>query len=183
MKQFAPLALGLCAALSTSCGSQPAAGPANSSNASNQAAIQTIDTSNVQVQTPTEMQNSNAANPLRSAQNPTLLDQPAKPPTYPAPDNSEYSPTMNKDGLPVETRTFKSHPQIVKAVRSWLNTKDKKVEIFLKNGKVVNVPAEKLENFNSLPVTAFEEAAGIKAAPQSGGRPAEPGKTETKKQN
>jgi hypothetical protein len=95
--------------------------------------------------------------------------------TYPAPDNSEYSTIMDANGLPVETRVFKSDPQISKVVRTWLGVKEKKISIYLKNGKVVNVAGDKMEDIKTVPVTTFYDAAGIKQAtapPAPGKKPA-----------
>lgn len=110
--------------------------------------------------------NSNIANAFNSnavPSNPTTAANP-KYMTYPAPDDSEYSTIMDKSGMPVETRVFRSDPQISKVVRTWLSVDEKKIVIYLRNGKVVNLPGSKIEDIKSVPVSTFYEAAGIKSA-------------------
>ena len=97
----------------------------------------------------------------------------AKPLTFPAPDNSEYSSSMNSTGQAVETRTFHSDPVIAKVERIWKDVNDKTVTIYLKNGKTVKVPADKVPEIKSLPVQSFYDLAGVKPAqPASKGTPA-----------
>jgi len=96
-------------------------------------------------------------------------DPSAKPPAptaMPAPDDSLVTTVMGRDGLPVETRVFKSDPQLSKVVRTWFSTKEKKITVYLKNGKTVEMDGDKFENISTVPATAILEAAGLK--PQSG---------------
>jgi len=163
MKQFFLAAA--VAAMAAGCGSQGEAGSANA-NASNPAdaantAVVSVDTSNVAVINPTQSALTNSKFANRAVQNPTIGSQAVKPTAFPAPDNSEYVTTMSKEGTPVETRTFKNHPQLSKIVRTWISIKDKKTEVYLKNGKVVSVPADKLENINSVPASLILQAAGV----------------------
>ena len=77
---------------------------------------------------------------------------------------------MGKDGLPVETRVFKENPKIEKVVKAWKSPKEKKISVYLKNGKVVELDGDKFENINSVPVAAILEAVGVKpqtAAPKT----------------
>jgi len=85
--------------------------------------------------------------------------------TFPAPDNSEYQTTMDKTGAAIETRTFHDNPYITKVTRTWKGVNDKSIAIYLKSGKVVNLPGDKLPEIRSLPVESFYEAAGVKVAP------------------
>jgi hypothetical protein len=91
----------------------------------------------------------------------------AKPMTFPAPDDSEYSSTMDKTGAAIERRVFHNDPQLVKVEKVWKGVNDKTISIYLKNGKVVKLPGDKIENINSQPASVFLDAAGVKptAAP------------------
>lgn len=104
---------------------------------------------------------------IANANPPTVINPkvPAKQMTFPAPDDSEYSSTMDKSGMAIETRVFHSNPQISKVVRTWKGVNDKTISIYLKNGKVIDLPGDKIDNINSQPVSVFLDAAGIK--PQS----------------
>jgi hypothetical protein len=88
-----------------------------------------------------------------------------KPLTFPAPDDSEYFSVMDKTGMAVETRLFHNNPQIIKVTRTWKTPTDKTIQIYLKNGKVVKLPGDQIQNVNSAPVSVFLDAAGIKASP------------------
>jgi hypothetical protein len=95
-----------------------------------------------------------------NAGNPSMAN--AKPMVFPAPDDSEYSTTMDQSGSAIETRTFRKDPVIAKVERIWKGVNDKTVSIYLKNGKVVSVPADKWTDIKSQPVQVFYEAAGVK---------------------
>jgi hypothetical protein len=84
-----------------------------------------------------------------------------KPMTYSAPDDSDYSTTMNAKGQAVETRVFHSNKFISKIVRTWSGVNDKTVSIYLKNGKIVNVAGDKWPDIKGQPVENFYPAAGI----------------------
>jgi hypothetical protein len=99
--------------------------------------------------------NSNPVANVNSAQKLKMM-------SYPAPDDSEYSSTMNKSGMPIETRLFHNHPQLIKVVRTWKNINDKTISIYLKGGKVVKLPGDQIPNMNSVPASVFLDAAGTK---------------------
>jgi hypothetical protein len=157
------------------CGSSAGSDGVNSNGAantaSNPAAIQSnqnpANATNMIVVKPEDLANIKT-NGRVVVNNPT--GQPIKPTAFPAPDYSEYTTVMNKDGLPVETRVFKENPQIDKIVRSWKSPKEKKISVYLKNGKVVELDGDKFDNINTVPVAAILEAAGVKpqnAAPEA----------------
>ncbi len=75
-----------------------------------------------------------------------------------APDNSEITNAMDAKGQPLETRTFKKHPVLVKIERTNLNNRD--IKIYLKNGKVVNLPAGRVENFLTASADGILKAVG-----------------------
>ncbi len=62
-----------------------------------------------------------------------------------APDDSEVSSRMNDKGEPLETRVFKNHPVLVKVERT--NLDNRNVKVYLKNGKVFDLPESKADNF------------------------------------
>ncbi|HEX2639234.1 MAG TPA: hypothetical protein VHL50_01625 [Pyrinomonadaceae bacterium] len=155
--------------LIAACGSSAENSGVNSNGAantaSNPAAAQAnqnpANATNMIVVKPEDLANYNANTGGRViVNNPT--GEPIKPTAFPAPDYSEYTTVMNKDGLPVETRVFKNNAQIDKIVRSWKSPKEKKISVYLKSGKVVELDGDKLENINSVPVAAILEAVGLK---------------------
>src|SRR5437773_291655 len=80
-----------------------------------------------------------------------------KPMVYPAPDNSEYTSAMDKTGAVTETRVFHHNPQLIKIVKVTRTVTDKSISIYLKNGKVVNLPGDKLQDIKSQPVSVILE--------------------------
>ncbi len=80
----------------------------------------------------------------------------------PAPYDSSVSTTMNKDGRFLETRTFRKDPLIQKVERI---QEEKKVKVYLKNGKVVELPYDKGSTlFQGGAPQDILTAAGIKSA-------------------
>ena len=117
--------------------------------------------------TPTNGTNidSNAANPTNVNQAQVKVVTPStsvKPMTFPAPDDSEYSSSMDKSGQAIETRVFHKDPLIVKVEKVWKSVNDQTVSIYLKNGKVVKLPGNKWPDIKSQPVQSFYDAAGVK---------------------
>lgn len=80
-----------------------------------------------------------------------------------APDNSLVNTTQRSDGSFAETRTFKDHPELSKVERV-TNGAKVTVKVYLKNGKVIEVPKEKLQEFQILAPGNILLAAGIKPA-------------------
>jgi hypothetical protein len=99
-------------------------------------------------------------------------------PGRPASDNSEIFVEL-KD-VPIETRVFKNHPQLEKVVKSGAPGKTT-IKVYLKGGKVVDVPGDKFPNLAAETAASILAAAGVKA-PASGGatRPADTKKTDQK---
>jgi hypothetical protein len=88
----------------------------------------------------------------------------------PAPDDSTFNSTMNAKGQFVETRTFKNHPQLAKVERVFVTPSEKKIFVYLKNGKVIEVADEKLPTFQATVPGTILQAAGVKLnqpAPES----------------
>lgn len=81
-----------------------------------------------------------------------------------ASDNSEIYTEMNQKGQPVETRVFKDNASLDKVVRTYLTAENPQIKVYLKNGKVIDLPKDKIENiFN---VSADEILSSVGAAPQ-----------------
>lgn len=95
--------------------------------------------------------NMDLANANANIQNsvPARRPAPAKtdPLVRPAPDDSEIIAENNTDGDLVETRIFKNHDMIAKVERILTaSRRDGRVRIFLKNGRVYELPVSKLKN-------------------------------------
>jgi len=88
----------------------------------------------------------------------------AIPMAYPAPDNSEISSTMN-NSVPTEIRTFKNNPMLVKMERIFVDVKNPQIKVYLKNGKVVNVPPGKISNPATASADEILSAAGVARKP------------------
>ena len=90
---------------------------------------------------------------------------PAGPPPplqfQPAGEDTEIATTMTREGLMVEVRRFKNHPQITKIEAKWLGATDKELKYFLKNGKTVDVKTDKIGNLKTTPVSVLVELAGL----------------------
>ena len=76
-----------------------------------------------------------------------------------APDNSEVTSEMNDKGQPLETRTFKKHRVLAKIERIDLDNRN--IKVYLKNGKVVNLPEGKIEDFLTAPANDILKAVGV----------------------
>ena len=89
-------------------------------------------------------------------------------PTKPAPDNSQVSSTMNKEGTPIETRTFKNHPILLKTERIYADVDNPNSLVYLKNGKIVTLPQDANVNLSNAPANEILRAISITAdaAPQ-----------------
>ena len=79
--------------------------------------------------------------------------------TRPAPDDSVIVTTMNRQGNPVETRTFNRHPLLAKVEKITIG-KDPQYKVYLRSGKVLNAPVDKMENFRALAPENILDAVG-----------------------
>lgn len=95
-----------------------------------------------------------------------------------APDNSEITSLMDAKGQMIDTRTFKNNPVLAKIERNVTDAKNPQVKVYLKNGKVINLPPGKLANPTGASASEILIAAGLapKAAPPKN---APPGKEKT----
>lgn len=97
----------------------------------------------------------------------------------PAADNSTYTAEMNESGKPVETRTFKSHPILLKIEKITLSPRDYVFKIYLKDGKVVESKSEELKQFRYIAPENILEA--INKLPKATPDPNDPTKDGKKK--
>jgi len=70
----------------------------------------------------------------------------AKPITQAAPDNSEMQGSMNPQGQPFETRTFKNHPVLLKVERIYVSLENPVIKVYMRNGKTVDLSKDKIAN-------------------------------------
>lgn len=77
-----------------------------------------------------------------------------------APDNSEIVSSMDAQGQPIETRTFKKHPILLKIERVNLNDGD--IKLYLKNGKAVVLPEAAAKSFLTASAAELLKAANVK---------------------
>lgn len=92
-----------------------------------------------------------------------LSDQPgiatkAQPFTRPAPDNSVYTVTLADEA--VETRTFKDNPQLVR-VEKRSNGSQSSIKVFLKDGRVIDLPGDKIAAMSMASAADILAAAGV----------------------
>lgn len=143
-------------------GANPAAN-SNPSNANTVAATNAKPASELQPYNGVQNLNPNAFN----ATNDNLKVIPYQPKkgempygTRTAPDDSIFSSgSRGKDF--VETRTFKNHP-ILSKVEKIMDGKTSKYKVYLKGGKIVEAPADKLTNFAAMAPNSILEAIGMK---------------------
>ena len=76
-----------------------------------------------------------------------------------SPDNSEIISSMDAKGQPLETRTFKNHPILVKIERTNLDSRD--IKVYLKNGKTVVLPESWADSFLTAPASDILKAVGL----------------------
>jgi len=85
----------------------------------------------------------------------------AKPLVNTAPDNSEISSTMNNQGIPIEIRTFKNNPMLAKVEKVFTDLKNPQIKVYLKNGKVVDLPSGKISNSSTASANEILTAVGV----------------------
>ena len=94
----------------------------------------------------------------------------------PAPEESLFKAEMTSEGMPIETRTFKSHPQILKVERVWITPQDKRLKVYLRNGKMVEADGNSFDQLNIAASSQILEAARIKPqAPRGDSKKSEDG--------
>ena len=87
----------------------------------------------------------------------------------PAPDNSTFVSYLTDAGY--EIRTFKSHPQLLR-VEKRVATDSQTIKVFLRNGRVVELPGNALSALATVGADAILSAAGVQPNPGSQRPPA-----------
>jgi hypothetical protein len=82
--------------------------------------------------------------------------------TRPLPEDSELSTVMNSKGNVIETRTFKNNPYISKLERVTVTPKDVSLKLYLKNGTVRELPADKVKDFRIVATGTLLDIIGFK---------------------
>lgn len=117
------------------------------SNQANSAQANTAPDANANFDANIDLANANAnvTNVVPVRRQPTPKPQPL---TRQAPDDSVITAEIASQGDLVETRVFKNHDMVAKVERILppSRTSSGSVRVFLKNGKVYEVPASKLKN-------------------------------------
>lgn len=75
------------------------------------------------------------------------------------PDGSEVFTELRD--VPIETRIFKNHPQLLKVVKSGAPDRAT-VKVYLKSGKIVEIPGDKVPNLSNAQAADILNAAGVK---------------------
>lgn len=153
--------LGGCAGTS---GENNANAPTANVNRSNQTNGSTISGNNPDLIPYPGTENTNGVPTANSDVKVTKIDPTQIKPTNPAmtaADNSEILTVLNEKGA-VETRTFKSNPLLAKIERTTVG-KNVQLKVYLKNGKVIDLPAEKIGNFTNDSAQQILQAAGLVA--------------------
>src|SRR5688500_11165974 len=93
----------------------------------------------------------------------------------PAPDNSTFTSYLTDAGY--EIRTFNDHPQLLKAEKKVTSDGKQSLKIYLRDGKIVEAPANKVPVLATAPAALLLEAAGVRqpAAPVKGPIPSSQG--------
>jgi hypothetical protein len=92
----------------------------------------------------------------------------------PAPDNSTFTSYLSDAGY--EIRTFQSHPQLNKVEKRTTDDGKVTIKVFLRSGKVIELPGSAIPVLSTAPAFQIMDAAGVSA-------PAIPAKTNPKKPN
>lgn len=82
-----------------------------------------------------------------------------------APDDSTFNATMDAKGMMMEVRTFNNHPVLAKVERVFTSP-NKTIKVYLKNGKVISLSEDKLENFAAVAPANILLAAGVDGRPK-----------------
>ena len=175
MRVFLITILLLSAALLIACTGYFSGHDTANSNRENASANTLVESTNVDPNVNAELANANA-----NIQNiPVKRPQPApkeEPLTRTAPDDSVITAENNPEGDLVETRIFKNHDMLAKVERVLTaSRRGGSVRVFLKNGRVYEIPVARLKNaLNESPEEIIRTVGGETMA--NGSQPV-PGKT------
>lgn len=149
-----------------SSGSTTSSKPATPGNPNNANSVTVIDTT-----IPPASNTATAENPIPPGFDPTggnrnvntaKMEAPKKL-GMPAADNSEIFTELAE--IPRETRIFKDHPQLLKIIKSGIPPKQT-VKVYLKNGKVMDMPADQIPNLSAEPALSIINKLGIAPPPK-----------------
>ena len=88
---------------------------------------------------------------------------PAPPPTFQAaPENSEFAVQMEKGGGVIETRVYKSHPQLKKVEIRWLDPQTKSLKVILRNGNIIERKSVTIANLRTISSAEILNLVGVK---------------------
>lgn len=79
----------------------------------------------------------------------------------PAPDDSTFTSILTDVGR--ETRTFRKHPQLLK-VEKVIEIGKQSIKVYLKDGRVIDLPGEKIPNLSIIPASEILQIAGVAAS-------------------
>lgn len=97
---------------------------------------------------------------LRPVENPSA--SPVPPTMSPAPENSEGMIAMLPDGTINEVRVFRSHPKITRVDTFFTRPGVKRVKIALRDGRVVELETDRIDNLLSISSADLLQIAGIR---------------------
>lgn len=83
-------------------------------------------------------------------------------PARPAPENSEIVTEMNAKGHVIETRRFKDNPYLDRLVKTTVTPTQVSLKVYMKSGKVHDLPVDKLADFRIAAVSTILDAVGFK---------------------
>ena len=83
----------------------------------------------------------------------------------PAPDNSTFTSYLTDAGY--EIRTFKNHPRLLKVEKKITSDGKQTLKVFLRGGKVVELPGQTINPLATAPATFILQMAGVQDQPQT----------------
>jgi hypothetical protein len=92
--------------------------------------------------------------------------------TKPAPDNSTFTSYLTDAGY--EIRTFKNHPRLLKVEKKITSDGKQTLKIFLRGGKVVELPGQTINPLATAPAAFILQMAGVQDQSQPQSAPAGP---------
>jgi hypothetical protein len=81
----------------------------------------------------------------------------------PAPDNSTFASYLTDAGY--EIRTFKNHPQLLKVEKKITSDGKQTLKVFLRGGKIIELPGQKINPLASAPASFILQAAEVQSQP------------------
>ena len=81
----------------------------------------------------------------------------------PAPDNSTFASYLGDEGY--EIRTFKNHPQLLKVEKKTTAAGEQTLKVFLRGGRVVEMPGHKINPLSIAPASMILTIAGVQTEP------------------